>query len=151
MMESEMNDRNPITIGRLAKAANVGVETIRFYERKELIKQPPKINGFRHYSDDDIRLIKLIKRLQSVGFTLDEIKEFLIFDSCCNESTQIVRQKSLNKITEINEKIAELKDAVRALETFANTCGSKSNDSNSCDLLDCFENEWVCCNNSVDL
>ena len=81
-----MNDHNPITIGGVAKAANVGVETIRFYERKELIKQPPKINGFRHYSGDDIRLVKLIKRLQSVGFTLDEIKEFLIFDSCCSES-----------------------------------------------------------------
>ena len=146
-----MKNQNPMTIGGLAKAANVGVETIRFYERKQLIKQPDKINGFRHYSGEYIRLIKLIKRLQNVGFTLDEIKEFLMFDSCCNESTQLVKKKSLNKIKEINEKIAELKDAVRALKTFANTCGSKNNESNSCDLLDCFENNWACCDNSVDL
>ena len=146
-----MKNQHPITIGVLAKAANVGVETIRFYQRKELLKQPPKVNGFRHYSGEDIRLIKLIKRLQSVGFTLDEIKDFLIFDRCCSESTQVVRQKSLHKIAEINDKIAELKDAVRALETFANTCGSKHNRSTSCDLLDCFENDWACCENSADL
>jgi DNA-binding transcriptional MerR regulator len=139
-----------MTIGGLAKAADVGVETIRFYERKSLIEQPPKINGFRQYSGEDVRLIKLIKRLQNVGFTLDEIKDFLLFNSCCSESTKVVREKSLIKIKEINEKIAELKNAVRALETFANTCGSKTDKSSSCELLDCFENDWACCDNSAD-
>jgi MerR family mercuric resistance operon transcriptional regulator len=145
-----MKNQNSMTIGGLAKAADVGVETIRFYERKSLIEQPPKINGFRQYSGEDVRLIKLIKRLQNVGFTLDEIKDFLLFNSCCSESTKVVREKSLIKIKEINEKIAELKNAVRALETFANTCGSKTDKSSSCELLDCFENDWACCDNSAD-
>lgn len=146
-----MNIKHPITIGVIAKAANVGVETIRFYERKKLIAQPPKLNGFRHYTDDDVRVVKLVKRLQGVGFTLDEIKDFLVFDSCCSESTDVVRQKSLYKIQEINAKIKELTLAVNALETFANTCGSNNSDSNGCDLLDCFENNWVCCDNSAGL
>ena len=145
-----MKNLDSMTIGGLAKAADVGVETIRFYQRKALIEQPPKINGFRKYSGEDVRLIKLIKRLQNVGFTLDEIKDFLVFDSCCAESTKVVRQKSLSKIEEVNGKIVELKATVRALETFASTCGSKTNQSNSCELLDCFENEWACCNNSVE-
>ena len=145
-----MKNLDSMTIGGLAKAADVGVETIRFYQRKALIEQPPKINGFRKYSGEDVRLIKLIKRLQNVGFTLDEIKDFLVFDSCCAESTKVVRQKSLSKIEEVNGKIVELKATVRALETFANTCGSKTNQSNSCELLDCFENEWACCNKPVE-
>ena len=82
---------------------------------------------------------------------MDEIKDFLIFDTCCIESTKVVREKSLIKIKEINEKIAELKTAVKALKTFAKTCGSRTNQSNSCELLDCFENDWVCCDNSADL
>ena len=145
-----MKNHSSMTIGGLAKAADVGVETIRFYQRKSLIEQPPKINGFRKYSGEYVRLIKLIKRLQNVGFTLDEIKDFLVFDGCCIESTTVIRQKSLTKIKEINGKIAELKSAVKALEIFANTCGSKTEQSNSCELLDCFENDWACCDNAVD-
>ena len=72
-----MNEKKPITIGVLAKAANVGVETIRFYQRKAIIEQPPKTNGFRHYSNEDIRIVRLVKKLQGVGFSLDEIKDFV--------------------------------------------------------------------------
>lgn len=142
-----MKENQAITIGVLAKSANVGVETIRYYERKEIIRQPPKVKGFRHYSNDDVRIVRLVKKLQGVGFSLDEIKEFLVFDGCCNESMQLVKQKSLNKIQELNSKIAELQDTVKVLEVFPNTCGSASNISIGCNLLDCFENEWECCTN----
>lgn len=140
-----MKNHNPITIGVLAKSANVGVETIRFYERKGIIQQPAKIKGFRHYSDDDVRIVRLVKKLQGVGFSLDEIKEFLVFDSCCSQSRALVRQKSLRKIEEVNQKISELQATVTALETFSKACGS-DNAPSGCDLLDCFDNDWECCN-----
>ena len=140
-----MKDMNAITIGVLAKSANVGVETIRFYERKDIIQQPPKVGGFRHYSAEDVRVVRLVKKLQSIGFTLDEIKEFLLVNHCCSESKQVIRQKSLDKIAELNQKIVELQGAVNALETFANTCGNNHNEASSCDLLDCFDNDWECC------
>ena len=92
-----MKKQVPMTIGVLAKEANVNVETVRFYERKRLIQQPPKTSGYRHYSDDDLRVIRLIKKLQGVGFSLEEVKEFLVFDSCCGESRQLIKQKSEQK------------------------------------------------------
>lgn len=140
-----MNENKPITIGVLAKAANVGVETIRFYQRKALIEQPPKTNGFRHYSNEDIRAVRLVKKLQGVGFSLDEIKEFLIFDHCCGQSRSVVKQKSLTKIEEIKTQISELQGTIKALEVFSSACGSSKIAETGCHLLDCFENDWQCC------
>ncbi|MDN2664713.1 MerR family transcriptional regulator [Psychromonas sp. 14N.309.X.WAT.B.A12] len=140
-----MNENKPITIGVLAKAANVGVETIRYYQRKAIIKQPPKNNGFRHYSNEDIRVIRLVKKLQGVGFSLDEIKDFLIFDHCCSQSRSVVKHKSLTKIEEIKTQISELQTTIKALEVFSNSCGTDKNIETDCHLLDCFENHWQCC------
>ena len=82
------------TIGVVAKKAGVGVETVRFYERKEIIQQPQKsTNGFRYYCESDIKKIRLVKKLQEIGFSLNDIKGLLIFDSCCNDSKQIIKQK----------------------------------------------------------
>ena len=146
-----MNMQKPITIGVLAKAANVGVETIRFYERKAIIQQPEKVNGFRHYSVDDVRAVRLVKQLQSVGFSLDEIKDFLAFDTCCGYSQALIKQKSQEKIKAFKQKIVELQSTINALEAFSNACGSEHNPSTNCDLLDCFENEWECCSpKSID-
>ncbi|WP_417696261.1 MerR family transcriptional regulator [Psychromonas sp.] len=140
-----MNENKPITIGVLAKAANVGVETIRYYQRKAIIKQPPKNNGVRHYSNEDIRVIRLVKKLQGVGFSLDEIKDFLIFDHCCSQSRSVVKHKSLTKIEEIKTQISELQTTIKALEVFSNSCGTDKNIETDCHLLDCFENHWQCC------
>ncbi|WP_016957781.1 MerR family transcriptional regulator [Catenovulum agarivorans] len=143
-----MKENTPITIGVLAKSANVGVETIRYYQRKEIIRQPEKTNGFRRYSNEDIRTVRLVKKLQTLGFSLDEIKEFLVFDRSCSKSQKVVKQKSLAKIQELNQKIVELQATVKALETFSEGCGCSS-ESASCELLQCFENEWKCCGSSI--
>lgn len=142
-----MKEHKPITIGILAKLADVGVETIRFYERKGIVQQPQKVQGFRHYTQDDVRIVRLVKKLQGVGFSLDEVKEFLVFGSCCGESKQLIKQKSLAKIQEISEQIVALQSTVKALEKFANACGANNTDSIGCHMLDCFENEWECCSN----
>lgn len=134
-----------MTIGVLAKSANVGVETIRFYERKQIISQPAKTNGFRYYSDDDVKRIRLVKKLQEIGFSLDEIKDFLVFDTCCGATKQVIKQKSQQKIVEINQKISDLTAALQALEKFSNACGADNNPSLECELLECFENQWECC------
>ena len=86
----------------------------------------------------------LVKKLQGVGFSLDEIKEFLVFKTC-SKSRLLVEQKSTNKIVEIKQKITELQSTLKALEKFSSACGSESNNSIGCDLLDCFDNEWKCC------
>ena len=138
-----------ITIGALAKAAEVGVETVRFYERKGIICQPPKTNGFRYYSSGDIKRIRLVKKLQGIGFKLEEVKAFLVLETC-SENKRLIRQKSKEKIADINQQIADLRSAVKALEKFICSCGSDSNTSLECELLDCFDNEWECCAPKVD-
>ena len=148
MVDNNMKEQISITIGALAKSANVGVETVRFYERKGIVRQPPKTNGFRYYSDDDVKRIRLVKKMQEIGFTLEEIKAFLVFDTC-SETKQLIQQKSQDKIAEINGKIASLNAAVQALEKFVCSCGSDSNTSLECELLDCFENKWTCCTPSA--
>ncbi len=139
-----MKQTNTFTIGSLAKSANVGVQTIRFYQRKAILRQPPKRNGFRYYSDEDVRIVRLVKKLQGVGFSLDEIKEFLVFKTC-SKSRLLVKQKTTDKVVEIKQKIIELQSTLKALEKFSRACGSSSNNSIGCDLLDCFDNEWKCC------
>ena len=67
-----------LTIGELARAGGVGVETIRYYERRGLIPEPPRNDsGYRQYGDDDIDRIRFIKRAQGLGFTLNEVERLL--------------------------------------------------------------------------
>ena len=68
---------NSLTIGRLAAAGGVGVETIRFYQRKKLLEQPTRESGVRRYGADDVRRLRFIRQAQTAGFTLEQIKELL--------------------------------------------------------------------------
>ena len=68
----------PLTIGQVARQAEVGVETVRFYERKGLLAEPPrKASGYRQYDDAAVNRIRFIKRAKELGFTLTEIKELM--------------------------------------------------------------------------
>ncbi len=76
-----------LTIGKVAKRAQVNVETVRYYERRGLIPQPPRReSGYRRYSQDTVARIQFIKRAKELGFTLKEISEllFLRFDPDTN-------------------------------------------------------------------
>lgn len=137
-----MKERNEtelkLTIGKLADAAKVGVETIRFYERKGLIKQPQKQGGFRYYPPSLIKKIWFIKRSQELGFTLNEAKELLELtvkkESRCND----ILSKTEVKISEIDEKIKDLKRMKKSLKGLANCCESRDMPLSECPVLDCF-------------
>ena len=94
-----------LTIGKLAKAAEVGVETIRFYERKGLLIQPEKVGGFRYYSSDLVTKIRFIKRSQQLGFTLSETKELLELSVQSTSQCKDILLKTEQKIREIDEKM----------------------------------------------
>ena len=127
------------TIGKLAKSASVGVETIRFYERKGLIKRPPKSSsGFRHYAPENSRRILFIKRAQELGYTLREIKELIELDA--NRQTTCVDYIASveRKLDEIDRKIQDLKRMKRALQDILTSCEDDSCDA-ECNPLYCFE------------
>ncbi|MBC96673.1 MAG: hypothetical protein CME63_02920 [Halobacteriovoraceae bacterium] len=130
-----------LTIGKLAKAAEVGVETIRFYERKGLLIQPEKVGGFRYYSSDLVTKIRFIKRSQQLGFTLSETKELLELSVQSTSQCKDILLKTEHKIREIDEKMKDLKRMKDSLSSLANCCEDKTIPLSECPILDCFFEE----------
>lgn len=110
-----------LTIGKLAQAAGVGVETVRFYQRKGLLEQPPRAGGIRRYDERDVRRLHFIRRAQAAGFTLAEIGELLALDS--SQDRARVRELAERRIATLDEKIAELAASRIALSRLARECG----------------------------
>jgi len=131
-----MNEK--LTIGKLAQASAIGVETVRFYERKGLIKQPEKQGAFRYYSQDLIDRIKFIKRAQELGFTLKEVKELLELKIKNQSKCSDVLKKTESKILEIDEKISDLKKMKKSLKNLAQCCTSDDLPLSDCPILECF-------------
>ena len=134
-----------MTIGVLAKEAGVGVETIRFYQRKGLLKTPQRTSGFRKYTQADLRRIKFIKRVQGLGFTLNDAQSLLDINACSPETQPLLEQVCIEKIDEIEKKIADLNRILGELRQFHQSCGCESSNNTECRLLECFENDWECC------
>ena len=131
-----MNEK--LTIGRLAKAAGVNVETIRFYERKGHLKQPPKVGSFRTYPTEYISRIHFIKRTQELGFTLKEAQEILELRVKEEAKCEDVLIRTEEKIEEINQKIKDLKRMKKSLEVLASCCEERNIPLSECPILECF-------------
>lgn len=113
-----------MTIGRAARAAGVGVETIRFYERKGLIEQPlrPRDAGFRVYPAEAVRRIRFIREAQEIGFSLREIDELLSLRADPSADSADVRERAIAKRDEVERKIAHLQEIHAALEELISAC-----------------------------
>lgn len=127
-----------LTIGKLAKACGVSVETIRFYERKGLIEQPPKAGGFRYYPQNYIIRVDFIKKSKNLGFTLCEIQELLNLKVDTKSSCGDVLKRTELKINEINSKIKDLKKMKKSLEALADCCEDRNLSLSECPILECF-------------
>ena len=114
-----------LTIGRVARAAGVGVETIRFYERKGLVEQPIALSSFREYPLDVIDRIRFIKRAQELGFTLSEVGQLLQIADSPQSSKREVRQLAGQKLIEIRQKIEDLQRLASTLGTLHEKCSGR--------------------------
>lgn len=125
-----------LTIGQLAKRARVNIQTIRYYERRGLISEPPRRqSGYRQYSCDDLARIQLIKNAKEVGFTLKEISELLSLRVDPHTTSGDVKKKAKAKISEIEEKILALQMMKSALSKLAARCRGKGPTS-ECPILE---------------
>lgn len=98
------------TIGEAAKSVGVGVETIRFYERKGLIEQPPKPpeGGYRSYPIETVRQIRFVRQAQKIGFSLREIEELLSLRADPSADCSDVRERAAMKLEEVDRKMEQL-------------------------------------------
>jgi len=130
--------KNSLTIGKLAEACQVNVETVRFYERKGILKQPKKQGAFRYYPEEYIARIRFIKRSQELGFTLSETNELLALKIKNHSRCSDVLSRTEEKITEVTKKIEDLKKMKKSLEALANCCEDASIPLSDCPILECF-------------
>lgn len=134
-----MDASKALTIGKLALAANVNVETIRYYQRIGLIKEPPKpVQGYRQYPADDIARVHFIRRAQQLGFTLKEIRDLLdLGDGHCQE----VQALSRVKIKNIEERLRDLQSMRGALMNILSQCEATGNNDIHCALVETLSKE----------
>lgn len=116
--------RQAMTIGRLAAAAGVNVETIRYYQRRGLLDEPEKpFRGCRRYPPGAARRVRFIKRAQALGFTLEEIAGLLRLDGegCCSDTRALAEQK----LAAIEQKLRGLTAMRDALADLVGRCGDE--------------------------
>ncbi len=134
-----------LTIGEIAKRSGIGIETVRFYERKGLIAEPPRTDsGYRQYPEEVVGRIRFIRRAKELGFALKEISELLSLRVDPNTTCADVREQTELKIADVEEKIRALQTIKTALEKLAVSC-TGSGPTSECPILEALdsqENDW---------
>ena len=113
----------PLTIGKVARLTEVGIETIRFYEREGLIADPPrKESGYRQYGPETVSRLRFIHRARELGFSLKEIKELLFLRLDPGSTCDSILDRAEEKIREVEERIQTLQQMKKALQALAKAC-----------------------------
>lgn len=124
-----------LTIAKLAGEGGVGVETVRFYQRRGLMPEPPRAGGIRRYGPGDVRRLRFIKSAQAAGFTLQQIGELLALDA--TDDRPRVRELARARVEALDGQIEQLRAARNALSRLAEQCGAGG--SGPCPILTAFE------------
>ena len=123
-----------LTIGKLADAAGVNIETIRYYQRRGLLDEPPKPpGGHRRYAPEQAKRVRFIKRAQALGFTLDEVGALLTLDAAC--ACGETRALAVRKLGLIEQKMADLAVMRQALGGLVQQCDAGDGGA-SCPIID---------------
>lgn len=128
-----------LTISKIAEMAGVGVETVRFYQRKDLLREPKAVGAFRIYEPEDAQKIIFIKRAQDLGFTLSEVKELLELNTKSRVTCSTVKNKTEIKIKEIEKKVEDLLRMKKSLHQLACACDGDQDKIKQYKVQECFE------------
>lgn len=127
------SDDQSLTIAAFARSADVGIETIRFYQRKGLLRQPERpYGGIRRYSHADVARLKFIKSAQRLGFSLDEVGQLLSLDdgTTCEKAAEI----AAHRLADVRIRLNDLSRIEAALSTLVKRC-KRPHDDVSCPLI----------------
>lgn len=133
----------PLTIGQVAKAAAVNIETIRYYERRGLFpnaKRTPA--GYRQYENEAVRRLKFVKRAQDLGFSLNDIKELLALRVRHGAACTAVEREVRQKIVPVEHMLNELSRVRDVLGRLADACHSRS-PTEECPILQVLDDDAV--------
>ena len=131
-----MSETSTLTIGALAQAAGIGVETVRFYERKGLLPEPPRTpSGYRQYPGDAVDRVKFIRRAQGLGFALREISELLDLRVDEVAACGPVKAQAREKLEQVAGKIEALQRMETALQRLVEACEARE-PTGACPVLE---------------
>jgi len=126
-----------MTIGRFAREAGVGVETIRYYQRRGLLPVPAHgATAYREYDAGLLRRLRFIRRVQAAGFTLEEVRELLRLDR--SRDRERVRRLAGRKLGELDERVRELRRLQGALRRVVHDC-EHGDAAEPCPIIESFE------------
>jgi len=121
-----------LKIGELARAAEVHVETVRYYQRIKLLPTPEKsIGGIRRYSNDNLSRLRFIRRAKELGFSLKDIHALLQLDE---ESCDDVRELAEHKLIDVHKRISDLESVAKSLSAMIRQCESST--QTACPIID---------------
>jgi MerR family mercuric resistance operon transcriptional regulator len=126
------------TISKLAAAAGVNIETVRYYQRRGLLAEPAREGGFRSYDETHVQRLQFIKRAQELGFSLDDAAELLSLSQSANRKR--LREITHARVVDIRRKIAQLESMAKALETL-NACCAKTASDQACPIISALAQE----------
>jgi MerR family mercuric resistance operon transcriptional regulator len=126
-----------MTIAKLAKAAEVGVETVRYYQRRGLMPVPRATGrtAYRHYDDSQLQRLRFIRRAQAAGFTLEEIKELLALDRTTDRAR--IRVLAGQRLEALARQAEELEASRMALQRLLGAC--QGSNRGACPIIEAFD------------
>ena len=131
-----LDTEQPLTIGRLARQAGVGIDTVRFYERRGLLPHPARTPaGYRVYNDGSIQQLSFIRKAKSIGLTLKQIRKLLDLSTVGSTNCGEIASFARNILEEVREKIAHLQSIERSLDLLQSLCEGNP-DSVRCPFVD---------------
>ena len=135
-----------LQIGRVAQRAGVSVDTVRYYESRGLIAEPPRqASGYRQYAPGVVDRIQFIKQAQKLGFTLADIEELLRLRDAPDTTCSDVRRKAESKLDEIEEKLVALRRMKATLDELVDACkGRQDERTDQCPILGAMETDHEC-------
>ncbi len=128
-----------LSIGQVATAAHVNIQTIRYYERRGLFAAPKRTPaGYRQYAEEAVHRLRFIKHAQDLGFSLQEIEELLALRVRHGAACDVVERKTRKKIAVVQQRIRDLQRMKRTLERLAAACAVRR-PTTECPILEVLE------------
>lgn len=136
----QLSSNTSLTIGKLAKAAGVGVETIRYYQQLALLPVPPTRGAYRHYPVSLVSRIRFIKRAQELGFSLSEVADLLSLEDGTDRCS--IRRLASERLEQIQAKLIDLNRMKKALSQLIHECEETSTEQ-PCPIISTLTKERV--------